>query len=97
MIERCIHFLEHTGDVDLDPYMLGVSSRWNRKNNIVPDGEFALSNMQVTRGISSLSMACKEERILGWLEVENVSQYFLRKVCHIIPDGESVSLIDWMK
>ena len=40
--------------------------------------------MLVTGRVSSLSIACKEGS-------------FLCKVCHTVPDDESVSLIDWMK
>ena len=64
------------------------------KTDIIPDGKFIFRNMQVTRGISSLAVACKgREDLVGW-KLKNVRQYFLQKVRHIIPDGKTVSLIE---
>ena len=81
---------------------------WNflqleEKIDIIPDGKSALLNMQVTWGISSLPMAWvwRENTWFATITVacnlKNVSTYFLRKICDIVPDGQSVYFLDQMK
>ena len=65
---------------------------WGRreKNWVCSRQQDHLCNMQVTSGINSLSVACKEERRLGWLEVEqceailsaqSIPDCFRRRIC----------------